>query len=157
MHTNLDITEGGVNDVLIGLLGAAPLKSLDSSGCGRIGELDEPVSMENFVKRCKKALDNKRIKYYSVGRKVSMLAVMGGAGGDFIEDAYKLGCDTYVTSDIKYHQLLRAKELGINLIDADHFCTENPVMQVLSDKLSAHFPDVEFLVSERHGQIIDYI
>lgn len=157
MHTNLDIAEGGVNDVLIGLLGAAPVKALDSSGCGRIGELDTPVSIETFVKRCKKALNNKRIKYFSAGRKVSMLAVMGGAGGDFIEDAYKMGCDTYVTSDIKYHQLLRAQELGLNLIDADHFCTENPVMPVLRDKLAARFPEVEFQVSERHGQIIEYI
>ena len=33
MHTNLDIAEGGVNDVLIRLLGAEPETALDADGC----------------------------------------------------------------------------------------------------------------------------
>ena len=43
MHTNLDIAEGGVNDVLIRLIGAEPEEALDE-GCGRIGTL--PQTME---------------------------------------------------------------------------------------------------------------
>ena len=34
MHTNLDIAEGGVNDVLIRALGAEPECALDTNGCG---------------------------------------------------------------------------------------------------------------------------
>ena len=36
MHTNLDIAEGGVNDVLIRALGAEPECALDADGCGRV-------------------------------------------------------------------------------------------------------------------------
>ena len=82
------------------------------------------------------------------------LAVMGGAGGDSLEDAWRKGCDTYVTADLKYHQFLRAEELGLNLIDGDHFCTENPVIPDLCARLQTAFPNVTFTVSRRHRQTI---
>ena len=81
---------------------------------------------------------------------------MGGSGGDSVERAFSLGCDTYVTADIKYHQFLLAAELGLNLIDADHFCTENPVMAALQKLLQNTFPKVEFALSETHGQVVDF-
>ena len=109
MHTNLDIAEGGVNDVLIRALGAEPECALDADGCGRVGTLPEEKNMENFLTECKAALRVKGLRYYSAGRPVHRLAVMGGSGGDCVEDAYTKGCDTYVTADIKYHQFLHAE------------------------------------------------
>ena len=102
-------------------------------------------------------MDSKGLRYYDAGRSVKRLAVMGGSGGDYIGCAVEKGCDTYVTADIKYHQFLEAKELGINLIDGDHFCTENPVIPSLCEKLRHEFPDVCFTVSARHGQVISFI
>lgn len=157
MHTNLDIAEGGVNDVLIRALGAEPECALDADGCGRVGTLPEEKDMEGFLTECKTVLRVKGLRYYSAGRPVHRLAVMGGSGGDCVNDAYAKGCDTYVTADIKYHQFLHAAELGINLIDADHFCTEDLVMYSLRDKLAARFPETEFTVSAVHHQIIDFI
>ena len=81
---------------------------------------------------------------------------MGGAGGSSLERAYELGCDTYLTSDIKYDQFLTARELGINLIDGDHFCTENPVIYALHERLSLAFPCVELRVSQRHDQTAQF-
>ena len=156
MHTNLDIAEGGVNDVLLRLLGAEPEAPLDAEGCGRIGTLPEPVSMERFLARCQERLSVNGLRYVSSGRPVGRLAVMGGAGGDALEDAFAKGCDTYVSADLKYHSFLRAQELGMNLIDADHFCTEQPVIPVLCEKLTQRFPDVSFRVSRKHGAAIRF-
>ena len=157
MHTNLDIAAGGVNDVLITLLGARADGPLDPDNCGRVGELPETQQFDSFLRFCKTALDSKGLRYYDAGRSVKRLAVMGGSGGDYIGCAAEKGCDTYVTADIKYHQFLEAKELGINLIDGDHFCTENPVIPSLCEKLRHEFPDVCFTVSARHGQVISFI
>ncbi len=157
MHTNLDIAAGGVNDVLITLLGARADGPLDPDNCGRVGELPEAQQFDSFLRFCKTALDSKGLRYYDAGRPVKRLAVMGGSGGDYIGCAVEKGCDTYVTADIKYHQFLEAKELGINLIDGDHFCTENPVIPSLCEKLRHEFPDVCFTVSARHGQVISFI
>ncbi len=157
MHTNLDIAEGGVNDVLINLLGAKAEEPLDAENCGRVGHLDKPLSMEKFLRFCKERLQTKGLRYYDAGRPVYKLAVMGGSGGSALAEAAAKGCDTYVTADIKYNQFLEAGELGINLIDGDHFCTENPVIPVLADQLRRRFPEVAFLVSERHGQLISFL
>ena len=156
MHTNLDIAEDGVNDVLIRSLGAEPIGPLDEHGCGRIGKLENDLILSEFLVICREKLNANGLRYFDAGRHVLKIAVMGGSGGDNIEDAYKHGCDTYVTSDIKYHQFQRAEELGINLIDADHFCTENPIIPILRDKLSKKFPDIEFMVSRKHRAIISF-
>lgn len=161
MHTNLDIARGGVNDVLMAALSAQSQRWLEpcgtdengnAVGCGRIGELESPMQFEGFLKLCKTALKANGLRYHYAGRPVKKLAVMGGSGGSSLMDAVNAGCDTYVTSDIKYNSFLDAKELGINLIDADHFCTENVIVPVLADKLIAEFPDVEFAVSSVHAQ-----
>ena len=156
MHTNLDIADGGVNDVLLSLLGADLISALDEDGCGRIGQLREPTDMAHFLPFCKAALRTNGLRYYDAGRPVERLAVMGGAGGSSLERAYELGCDTYLTSDIKYDQFLTARELGINLIDGDHFCTENPVIYALHERLSLAFPCIELRVSQRHDQTAQF-
>ena len=52
--------------------------------------------------------------------------------------------------------LADAKELGINLIDAAHFCTENVVVPVLADKLAGRFEDVSFALSSVHMQTAQF-
>ena len=136
MHTNLDIAAGGVNDVLLGLFCAEAQGPLDNLGCGRLGNLEETMELSAFLARVREKL--------------------GGAGGDALEAAAERGCDTYLTADIKYDQFLLAAELGINLIDGDHFCTENPVIPVLAEALAKRFPDTEFIVSKKHQQLISF-
>lgn len=156
MHTNLDIAKGGVNDVLMAALGASADAPLDEQNCGRIGTMPEAMGMESFLALCKEVLKTNGLRYYNSGKPVKKLAVMGGSGGDSVETAFRLGCDTYLTADIKYHQFLQAAELGINLIDGDHFCTENLVIPALADKLGESINDVLFIVSKSHRQIISF-
>ena len=156
MHTNLDVAEGGVNDVLIALLGAENEGPFEPDGCGRKGRLDPPVPLQDFLALCKERLHANGLRYCDAGRPVETIAVFGGAGADALEEAWQCGCDTFVTSDVKYHVFLRAKELGVNLIDADHFCTENPVMSVLLEKLREAFPQTAFCLSERHAQTAQF-
>lgn len=157
MHTNLDIANGGVNDVLMQKLGGEVEGPLDKDGCGRIGHLAGQISLEEFLLDCKRILKANGLRFIDSGRPVYKLAVMGGAGSHAIEDAFLAGCDTYVTSDIKYHQFQQAQDLGLNLIDADHFCTENPIIPVLADRLRADYPEISFIVSEVHNQLIQFI
>jgi dinuclear metal center protein, YbgI/SA1388 family len=156
MHTNLDIARGGVNDVLIRLLGAEPEDVLDPDGCGRIGTLPFPMELDRFLALCKDRLHVHTLRYCTGGRPVSKLAVMGGAGAGSVEEAAAKGCDTYLTADIKYHQFQHAAELGLNLIDADHFYTENPVIPALAKRLADVFPDVEFRVSAKHTACVHF-
>ena len=155
MHTNLDAAEGGVNDVLAAKF-CSELSEHRLEGCGRIGRLDNAVTMREFLTLCGEKLHTKGIRYYDCGRKVSKLAVLGGSGASSLLEAYSFGCDTLLTADVKYHQFQQAAELGMNLVDADHYYTENPVMQVLADKLKKEFSGLCVKVSERHDALIDF-
>lgn len=157
MHTNLDAAKGGVNDALMAALGGKVTEVLDPvSSIGRIGELDSEMSLADFLGQTKAALKANGLRYHDAGRAVRHIACCGGSGGSDIALAYDAGCDTYVTADVKYDQFLEAKSLGINLIDADHFCTENVVVPVLAEWLRASFPALDVRISQSHGQTAQF-
>ncbi len=158
MHTNLDSAKGGVNDALAEKLGLTNIEPLeldgtdangDFYGIGRIGTLPAPMALADFLAKTKTALGTS-LRYCDGGKTVSRVAVCGGSGSDYLELVHAKGCDTFVTADVKYDPFLVAKHMGINLIDADHFATENVVVPVLCRWLSEEFPSVGVSASERH-------
>lgn len=165
MHTNLDAAKGGVGDALAKACRLEDVRLLCEEGfnaCGtafsygRIGTLEKETSMHDYLAILKESLKTNGLRFYSSGKKVSQVAVVGGSGGNYLEKAFQLRCDTLVTSDVKYDVFLAARELGINLIDADHFCTENVVVPVLFDFLSKRFPDIRCTISARHNQTAQF-
>jgi len=165
MHTNLDAARGGVNDELakaVGLLGETeilmPLGELDGVpyGLGCVGDLPVPLSMADFLEQVKRGVNTGGLRYYDAGRSVSRVAVMGGSGSDQLGAAIAHGCDTYVVGEAKYHAFLEARELGVNLIEADHFCTEDVVSAPLGQMLAQAFPGIVVRVSEGHDQTVRF-
>lgn len=108
--------------------------------------------MPHFLGKVKDALSANGLRYHDAKIPVKRVAVCGGSGGSMLGDAVARGCDTLVTADVKYDQFLFAREEGINLIDADHFCTENVVVPVLADMLGEAFPELDVHISKRHCQ-----
>ena len=165
MHTNLDAAYGGTNDMLAIAAGIATVPGgaellTDSDALpdgtaysyGRVGYLEHPCPLSEYLVKLKTALKTNGLRYYDAGREVSKVAVVGGSGGSELHHAVRQGCDTFVTADIKYDVFLEAMELGINIVDGDHFCTENLVTSYLKDDLRGAFPAVDVVISERHGQ-----
>ena len=56
--------------------------------------------------------------------------------------AYNSGADVYLTADLGHHHAQTASEIGLNMIDAGHFETENIICQYLYDILNFEFPDL---------------
>ena len=158
-HTNLDIVSGGVNDCLASVLGLQNIHVVPSShgyDLLRSGTVT-PSTAEKFSSFVKAALGCKGVRYVDAGIPVQKVCVGGGACGDGISDALAAGCDTLVTSDIKYNQFWDAKTLGINLIDAGHFFTENPVCKMLQLQFSEKFPDIIVKISETHEDPVKFL
>ena len=162
MHTNLDAAAGGVNDALAKAVGIVNPELLSVDGydengeaycIGRCGELSEPMEMEAFVKHIKTTLNCNGVRLYDSGKKVSRVAVIGGSGGAEYMLAIKKNCDTYVTADVKYHQFIECKEVGLSIIDAGHFCTENVIVPKIAELLIQSYPEIEVKISEVHKQI----
>ena len=156
MHTNLDMTVGGVNDVLAWALKLEDPGPLEN-GFVRTGNLpDGPISLQEFVRRITSALNCRGLRYIDGGRPVHRVAVGGGSCGEFRADAIRDGCDTFVTADIKYHDFLDAAADGINLIDAGHFETEDPVCFAVMEYLQKTFPELIIQKSSHQGVIQYY-
>lgn len=163
-HTNLDAAQGGVNDVLARSLGLTELALLEQGGTdetgltygiGRVGILTdkEPPTAEAYAQRVKKALNAANVRFVDAGKPVRRVAVGGGACGDMLYQAAAKGCDTFVTADIKYNFFLDAKAIGLNLMDAGHFATENVICPVLERALRKSFPEIRVERSSRHREI----
>ena len=157
-HTNLDCAPGGVNDTLAATLGleniqvVSPVGNDDQGrpyGLLRQGEVSEQ-SLEGFLSNVKNALHCKGLRYVDCGKPVRRVAVGGGACAGSMKQAIAAGCDTFVTADVRYNQFVDARDLGINLIDAGHFHTENPVCRVLADMIQAKFPELRVEISKKH-------
>ncbi|MBQ7566695.1 MAG: Nif3-like dinuclear metal center hexameric protein [Oscillospiraceae bacterium] len=147
-HTNLDRAVGGVNDVLAAKLGLQNVERIgDYVRCGSVDETDLPL----FAARLKEKLGCDGLRFADGGKPVHRVAVGGGACGDEIAAVAQAGCDTFVTADLKYHKFLEAELWGVNLIDAGHFETENPVASVLYDAIRAKYPSLRCVLSQRHA------
>lgn len=141
-HTNADYAPRGTNDALcsrLGILNTEPMESLGdlgglACGKGRVGELKEGMSMEEFAMMCRKKLPKttQGAKVAGMIRKVKRVAVMSGAGDSFLDKAIDLKVDAFLTSDLRHHRTLdaveKARALGrnIGLVDVSHFSSEFP-------------------------------
>lgn len=157
-HTNLDQAPGGVNDVLAAKLGLENVEIVNpQNGIGlmRCGDVTEQ-SLESFLALVKERLGCDGLRYVSGRQSVRKVAVGGGSCAGGMLEAKAAGCDTFVTADVKYNQFWDAYDLGMNLIDAGHFHTENPVVSVLADKIAAAFPEIQVEISKTHTDCMKY-
>ena len=163
-HTNLDCAPGGVNDVLAKKLALVNVQVVDPEGTDengnewgllRMGEVPEQP-LGAFLNRVKTLLGCEGLRYVDGGKPVRKVAVGGGSCAGEMLDALRAGCDTFVTADVKYNQFWDARDLGMNLIDAGHFYTENPITACLAEKIAAQFPEVKVKISETHRDCMKF-
>ena len=146
-HTRLDAADGGVNDALAACLGLTNVEPFgdDSNPAGkpigRVGDLPEAMDATTFAETVKKALNLPALVFAGCGKPIRRVAVLGGSGDEDIAAAVAAGADTYVTGELRYHQLCDAPYGEINLIMAGHFHTEAPVLEVLAQACREVCPD----------------
>jgi putative NIF3 family GTP cyclohydrolase 1 type 2 len=110
---------------------------LATQGLGRVGKLDKAVSLKDLIQKVKVALELDSVRF--VGEEnliVSTVAVCGGAGGSLVRNAVAAGAQVLITGDVKYHEALEARDLGLAIIDAGHFATERPVIDMVAAYLT---------------------
>ncbi|MCJ7855722.1 Nif3-like dinuclear metal center hexameric protein [Lachnospiraceae bacterium NSJ-143] len=170
MHTNLDTAFGGTNDTLAKIIGLEDIEPLAVSceqdgmpnGLGRLGTLKEKVHFGAFAADLKDKLSLECITL--VGNKSSIVSKVGlctGAGFEFIDEAYAKGCDLYITSDVKFHEAQKALDMGICLIDATHYGTENIIVPVLKEYIDSEAKkngyEIDVVTSKCNGQVFGYV
>lgn len=140
-HTSLDIAAGGVNDALTAKLGfgeCEPLTGEGETAMIRVAFYDKAVTVGEIARLTAQQLKT-GVRVCDCSNAVRKIAFCAGEGTDFIPDVAAADCDLFITGDCRHHDFLEARQLGLSVIAAGHFETENPVVEVLARKLSEKF------------------
>lgn len=154
MHTNLDAAAGGVNDVLAGIFGLQDAQPF-AGGCGRIGRVGETTAAA--LAEQARTLLHASVKYADAGGPIRTLAVISGSGGSEFAEAAALGADCLLTGEANHHAALDATRLGMSLVAAGHFATEQPVVPVLAQRLREQFTALRVLCSQTGRDPFTYL
>lgn len=127
-------------------------------GLGYVGEVEEAVSLDEFIELVKNRLNTPRVRVIGdVDKKVKKVAVFCGSFGNEIIGMVRAKADVLVTGDVKYHDALDMAQMGMCVIDAGHFNTEKIVLPTLVEVLKDKFKDLEVLCNNVERDPFKYI
>ncbi len=151
-HTNLDAAARGVNYQLCKCLKITSSVPVGEEGIMRIGKLENPIMLEDYISFAEKVL---RAKFHFSGknRMIQTVAVMGGSGGSEYELAVKSGAELYITGECKHNQAIEAEHIGLSIAVGGHYETEAVVIDPLIEYLKSTASDVEFVRAQTDSPI----
>ena len=159
-HTNLDSVGGGLNDIIVNLLGYEnstiidDKKGHDGCGIGRIVELEKEMTLKEICRNIRMKLQTPFLRVVGdMYSKISKVAIINGSGQDYFEEAKNLGADLIITGDTSYHYVSDYKEMGMSIIDITHFSCEWPLFKKffenIEEELKRMDPDLKVYISEK--------
>jgi dinuclear metal center YbgI/SA1388 family protein len=156
VHTNADAAIAGVSDAIMTALGAVTESAISDptqkTGIGRIGSLQQVITLEDFAKLVAKVLPENHFGITVAGdlaKPITRIAVCGGAGASLLPEVAMLDVDVYVTADLKHHATLdHLANSEIALVNVSHWASEWLWLATLAKKLNQEFTQVKTIVSE---------
>ncbi len=147
-HTNFDVADQGMNDVLAARIGIIEPELLDEvDNIGRFGKI-EKTTLQDLIQSLKVKFNLKSVKAIGKTDKIiETVGISGGSGSHHMYAAKKRNCDVYITGDVTYHTALDAVQLGITVIDVGHHI-EVIFVEHISKMLHNQFSNIEFIKSE---------
>lgn len=141
-HTRADKLVGGVNDRLADILGMRDVAPFGEGNLGRIGTIEESMDLQDFAYRVKQLCGSDVIRYADGFSDVHTVAIVGGDGKGYVKAAIDAGADTYISGRIGYNVMEEAAEMGINLIEAGHYFTEQHITEFFRELLIDFDPNL---------------
>ncbi|MBQ2941128.1 MAG: Nif3-like dinuclear metal center hexameric protein [Clostridia bacterium] len=153
-HTNMDIAEGGLNDLVAKKLSLKVISDLafgeKERTCGRICEAD--MALGELADRVKESYKLPYVRYAGdEKRMIKTVAVCSGSGRGLTDDVIKRGADVYITGDLTYSDIRNLSENGVSYIEVGHFDSEISVTEIFKGIIEKSFPDIEILISEEEN------
>ncbi len=150
LHTNLDVSPFGPTAIIADFLGIEKRSSIvQNPPYGILGELPSPITQKELLSKLVKFLPRDVFKtvLYRPEFEVKRVAVCSGSGASFI-DRVCSKADVYITGDVKFHDAMKALDLGLTVFDMGHFGTERLFFEKLISILSENFQELEFVIFE---------
>lgn len=140
IHTNFDSHPKGTSYELCKQLGFEKSDYLvrdsiiDGYGMGVIVELQESIKMNELLEKIS-MVSNSPLRYNNGAKDdIYKIAIIGGSGSSYIQEAYNQGCDVFITADIKYHDF-HSVDGKMAIIDPGHYEMEQFVPRAMKNIL----------------------
>lgn len=138
-HTPLDKISFGVSEALARELSFITegfiYREGDNYGYGKVVIFENYVKLSDLAKMIKERLKTWVMVVGDPEVKIKKLGICGGAGAFLKNYLMEQGINTLLTSDVKYHQAIEAKEIGFHYLLIDHGVGEFFVLKILKEKL----------------------
>ena len=126
-------------------------------GSGIVGELEEPESELEFLKRIKRIFEVGCLKHNKLtGRLIQKVSLCGGAGAFLIPQAVRSGADVFITGEIKYHDYF-GRETDILLAEIGHYESEQYTKEIFYSIIRDLFPNFALQFSKVTTNPIKYL
>jgi dinuclear metal center YbgI/SA1388 family protein len=143
-HLPLDAhPEIGNNALISRALGAQELTRFAPHRGEPIGILGrfagEGVAADDLLARVRELTAREPLVFDTGPERVRLLAVVSGAGSDYLQDAADAGADAFVTGEPAERAMAIARESRLHFIAAGHYATETFGIRALGDHVAQRF------------------
>ncbi len=134
-----------------------PLENIHSRyGLGVVGDLENPVEEEEFLKYLKDIFNAKCIRHSPyTGKKIQTVALCGGSGSFLLSKAKSSGAQAFVTADVKYHEFFDLQD-QLLLADIGHYESEQYTKDIFYELLTEKLTNFAVHLSKVNTNPINY-
>jgi dinuclear metal center YbgI/SA1388 family protein len=144
IHSNFDTYSEGTSAIFAKKLGLkvqdvlVPNEHLDKYGMGVIATPEEPLQPMQLVELVSEVCGSPARFCYGSGKPIEKIAIVGGSGSSYLQNALDSCCDVFITADISYHKFHQV-DSSMMLIDPGHYEME----QFVSSKLASLIKELD--------------
>ena len=158
IHTNFDAL--GMAEAVADRLKLSDCQVLETAfqndlvmeGIGRIGDLPQPMTLEECAKYVQKLCKLPSVRLFGAFEEtVKKVALVPGSGKSYIKQALMRKADVLITGDIGHHEGLDAVEQGLAIIDAGHFGLEKIFSSYMEEVLKRELPEAEIRIAKEEA------
>jgi len=125
MHTNFDKTH--LNRYV-----AERVLGVECESEGFVCYFERAMAFEEALAWVQEAFGLRCPRYVRAKERIERIALTTGSGGGLIGE---IRADLFLTGDLKYHDAMKARELGLSVIDIGHYESERFFVQALDEQL----------------------
>ncbi len=137
MHTNFDKTH------LNSYVAQKVLCAKDVECEDFICYFEKKMSFDEALEWVSERLGIECVRYVEATQSIERVALTTGSGGSLID---QVKADLFLTGDLKYHDAMRAKELGLSIIDIGHFESERYFAELMASELKKN--EIEAIIAQ---------
>lgn len=153
-HTNVDYTNGGLNDTVAYAMGLKNVSYIKTPSSARQGETDKNYTLKEYARKISELFSDDNVSIVGDPEKIiKKVAVINGGGGreDALLETMEAGNDVFVTAEVKHSVARLAKDSDYAIIQVGHYSSEKLFMNLIKDLYSKKLPQIQVYCAESIG------